>query len=120
MSLTKEDKEFIKGTVESSYQLVQKDIDNVNKELQGMNTHIVTNTARIQEIQLSRADNNARIEEFKNNREATCPKTDDIKAINDDLMEYKMAKKYPKAFMIMMFLFGLSSILLTLSAIGLI
>jgi len=47
-----------------------------------------------------------------------CPNVAKIEQVNEELMEYRMMKKYPKAFIVMLWISGASIVAITLHSIG--
>jgi peroxiredoxin family protein len=118
MSLSQQDRDEIKGLIslmniganartESKLDLMIFSMEKVEIHLSKMNGRIASSETEIRNALIEREKNrehqraeserlDQKIEESKNIHILACPQTAKIEAINEDLREYKMFKKYPK------------------------
>lgn len=124
MALTKDDRDFItstiKSTVKSSIDLLDLKIDNTNKLLSNMDEAIMLNSKRLGKIEIENAVQWSREVEFDKTRASTCPTLKELKNIDESLLEYKMAMKYPKSFFVIAFIFGFAIVAIAAAQIGII
>jgi len=109
-----QEKEYIKQIIHASAEITNVKIDGINERLTKINGTIKRHEEYIDEDKL-----NTQIwKEEKKTRGQTCPQVDKIKLIDDNLMEYKMMKRYPKLVVGALFIYGASIIFLCLRSIG--
>jgi hypothetical protein len=94
MPLTKADKEFIKLNIKP----IQLELKNLNEKFEKQN-------GRVNELEEESHKRALVVKEMnvwhKSGREQSCPMKPKINKIDEDLMEYKMIKLYPKTFIVM-------------------
>lgn len=111
MALTHEDKEFIKMTVKP----ITVEMEHIGDRLDKINGSVGRHEAQISEALTERATNREHQKQVETKVDKALCKAEQTE---DDLLEYKVVKKYPKFSLAAMFLFGACLVLLTLSQFG--
>jgi len=118
--MTEAEKKFIEGVISSSYKVVETRLDSIDNGIKTINDIVAKHEDRIHGIEVDKAGRTVHLGEFEKNRAVTCPTLTQVKALDDNLLEYKLAKRYPKTFIITSSVFGAVLILLTLAELGII
>jgi glutaredoxin-related protein len=111
MALTAEDKQWIELTLKP----IQLEVCGIKEQLTRLNGKVAEHEKQISAALIERAQNR----EHQNTVEHIVMNTKQkVTKIEDNLQEYNMAKKYPKLFVVGMFVVGGCMVLMTLHSFG--
>ena len=111
MALSPQDREFITMVIEP----LKMDIIAAKEQLIKINGRVNKHDEMIHEALIERSKNREHQADVERVLQNVCSK---VEKSEEELMEYRVFRKYPKIFVIGAFIFGLASILLFLSNIG--
>lgn len=98
-------KEQNQAYFEEKFKRVFDKLEHIHTEVKRTNGRVTKLEDQVKQIEL-------------HDREDLCPNTEKVQKIEEELMEYRFVRKYPRVFLIGAVIFGVSAIILFLGKLG--